>query len=171
MLNVENQTLLPKSTTCLNPLFNVFKSATPKPNLVWMLLLCGISIEVGMNIDMSANIMGIHRSVRAPAICNKVAMTTPGSVELCKDILVVLTTSNACFLTFMLKHGCFSEFRVGVLVTRPLLFGVHIRAPDFWKLPCVEAVLHTLGVSVLVLLTPYTNYPMYKFWGSYFCHL
>ena len=35
--------------------------------------------------------------------------------------------------------GCFDKLAVrvfGVLIARALLFGVHIRAYDFWRLPC-----------------------------------
>ena len=37
---------------------------------------------------------------------------------------------------------------MGVLITRALLFGVDIRAPDFWKLPYVHVYVAGSGPSL-----------------------
>ena len=53
----------------------------------------------------------------------------------------LLTPANAA--AGELPHACFRNlqaFLLGVLLRAALLFGVYIRAPDFWKLPCQRAV-------------------------------
>ena len=55
------------------------------------------------------------------------------------------------WLSFFLGGALF----VGVLVRRAVLFGVYIKAPDFWKLPHVDLVLLALELIVITLYCYY----------------